>query len=102
MWPKATARERVREGDVPPLARSAKLKLPPFYKVNAWEAKKRSIACCVALSMEKKFRSGGQLPPCPPPLNTALASELGILNWEVSGSLIFFSMTVGPDWGARF
>ena len=28
-WPKATARGRVREGDV-----SAKLKLPPFYKVN--------------------------------------------------------------------
>ena len=34
MWPKATARGRVQEGDVPPPARSVKLKLPPFYKVN--------------------------------------------------------------------
>ena len=33
-WPKATARGRVREWDVPPPARSVKLKLPPFYKVN--------------------------------------------------------------------
>jgi hypothetical protein len=28
------ARGRVREGDVPPPARSAQLKLPPFYEVN--------------------------------------------------------------------
>ena len=33
-WPKATARGRVREGSVPPPARSVKLKLPSFYKVN--------------------------------------------------------------------
>ena len=33
-WPKATARGRVREGDVPPPARSTKLKLPPFHKVS--------------------------------------------------------------------
>jgi hypothetical protein len=30
----ATARGRVREGDVPSSARSAKLNLLPFYKVN--------------------------------------------------------------------
>jgi hypothetical protein len=33
-WPKATVRGRVQEGDVPPPAQSAKLKLPAFYKVN--------------------------------------------------------------------
>ena len=32
-WPKATARGRVQEGDVPPPVRIAKPKLPP-YKVN--------------------------------------------------------------------
>jgi hypothetical protein len=34
VWLKATARGRVRKGDVLPPTRSAKLKLPPFYKVN--------------------------------------------------------------------
>ena len=63
-WPKATARGRVREGYVPPPARSAKLKLPPFYKVNG--KLKRGLliiytcSCCVTLSMEKKKSSSGQ------------------------------------------
>ena len=39
-------RGRVREGDVPPPAWSAKLKLPPFYK-GEWEAKKRFIVAAV-------------------------------------------------------
>ena len=94
-WPKATARGRVREGNVPPPAQSAKLKLPPFYKVNGklkrgplqhYASVRFSMinifcliictcSCCVrvAPSMEKKnflFRSGGgggggRLPPLP-------------------------------------
>ena len=73
VWPKATARGRVREWDVPPPARSVKLKLPPFYKVNG-KLKRGPLIIFVtvaAVSMEKNFflfRSGG-------------ASALNIQRW---------------------
>ena len=50
----------------------AKLKLPPFYKVNGKLKRGPLIictcSCCVALSMEKKFSSSGQGGQRNPPL----------------------------------
>ena len=57
-------------GDVPPPARSAKLKLPPFYKVNG-KLKRGPLqfAPVVLYQWSKKFSSSG--PPAPH-LNMAL------------------------------
>jgi hypothetical protein len=99
VWLKATPRGRVQEGAHLPPARSVKLKLPPFYKVNGKPIRgplptckkhciiatgsvlKRFYACtcsyCVALSMEKKtflFRSIRR-PPCPPCHSTGNAGH---------------------------
>ena len=74
--PKATARGRVREGDMPLLrgVRSSILQ-------SEWEAKKRSIAAIILLcstNNEENFRlqvgrgGGGATAPPAPHLNTAL------------------------------
>ena len=59
---------RVRERDVPPPAQCAKLKLPPFYKVNG---KLKEVHCNnnLHLCSTQFFSSsgqGGRPPPLPP------------------------------------